>query len=210
MTLNKKIFIAFVLCFFSQTSFAAKKKVRFLPESFKAVFKQTYRSQLSGTLKSSSGKIDYKFPGHIRFETKKPDNIVFVSNKLKTWYYTAPFFKGEKGELSIQGASKNILTKFFDALNNGLNSNEIYKIIKVKNTYKMVFNKKPKKEIGIIEATLFFKGKDAKFSSLKELALTYIDKKKVRLTLSKMKTNPKFKKNHFFFVAPKNTKIMRR
>lgn len=182
----------------------------FFPDSFKAVFKQSYRSALSGQLKSSRGEIDYKYPGHIRFETHKPENIVFVSNKFKTWYYTAPFLKGEKGELSIQGASKNVLTRFFDVLHHGLKSNDLYKVIKTKKGHKFIFTKKAKKSIGIEDALLTFKSSPPHFSSLRSLVLTYPDRNKIKLTLSKIEKNYNFKKGYFFFKTPKNTKIIRR
>ena len=186
-------------------------KKAFLPKSFKATFKQTYRSELSGTIKSSTGKIDYLFPGHIRFETKKPDNIIFVSNRYKTWYYTAPFFKGEKGELSIKKASKNILTRFFDALKYGLVTNDLYTVkkIKNKNSYLMIFSKQHQKAIGMKQANLSFNSPKISFNNLFEISLTYLDKKKIRLTLSKVQSNFKFKKGYFSFKSPKNTKITR-
>lgn len=202
--------LAFALSLIGKLEAAPKTTHKFLPKSFKAVFKQTYRSSLSGTLKSSTGNIDYRFPGHIRFETKKPNHIVFVSNKYKTWYYTAPYFKGEKGDLSIQGASKNVLTRFFDVLQKGLKSNDLYTVKKLKNSYKLIFSKKTKKEVGVKDASLVFKSNTPSFSALKELNLTYLNKKKVKLTLSKIQANYNFKRGHFFFKVPKNTKIIKR
>ena len=44
----------------------------FVPSSFKADFKEERIKVLSGKKVYSYGNIEYKFPGHLRFEVTKP------------------------------------------------------------------------------------------------------------------------------------------
>ncbi|MBT3584342.1 MAG: outer membrane lipoprotein carrier protein LolA [Halobacteriovoraceae bacterium] len=190
------------------TGAQAKVKNNFLPNSFKATFVQSFKSSLSGKIKKSRGNIAYRYPGNIRFETLKPSHIVFVSNREKTWYYTAPFLEGEAGELSVQKAGKNSLTRFFDVLKKGLKSNPLYKVKMIKGETFLEFTKKTAREVGLRKAGLKFTGKAKAFKNLKSIDLYYLKKKKkVTLTLNSILENQKFKNEDFKFTAPKNTKI---
>ncbi len=183
-----------------------KSKPSFLPKSFSAQFEQVYKSALSGKEKKSKGSLDYKFPGNIRFITKVPEEVVFVSNKTTTWYYTPPFMEGEPGELTIKKTGRNVLSRFFDTLSRGLKSNKYYTVKNLEKARRLKFKKKKIKEIGIKEAIMHFKSNIATFRDLKSVDLTYSDDKKVTLKLSNLKVGVKFKKKYFTFSAPKNTK----
>lgn len=184
----------------------ARVNSSFLPESFKAEFNQVHKSSISGKEKKSKGSLDYKYPGHIRFETTHPDNIVFVSNPDKTWYYTAPFMEGEPGELTVSKSNKNSLVAFFDLLKRGLTSNKMYKVFKNEKGHLLKFSDKNKKDLGLISAQLMFKGKGADFKNLNEVILEKTDKTQVRLLLDKVQSGWSFKNSHFIFKAPKNTR----
>ena len=91
-----KILFLFLLA--SSASFAKS----FVPGSFSANFEESILSMATGKEKKSFGKIDYKFPGNIRFEITSPNASTFVSNPQKSWYYVPPFVEGEQGQVTIQ------------------------------------------------------------------------------------------------------------
>lgn len=191
------------LVFFSTIAFA--KGEAFLPPTFSSDFEQVQKSALSGKEKKSQGRIEYKFPSHIRFEVQKPDVIIFVSNPEMTWYYTAPFVQGEPGEVTARPTGKLALAKFFDALKKGLVSNELYTVAEKNAKVELVFTPKAAKELGVVKAVLSL-GEKKDFGSLKSMELEKSDKAKVVLNLSNLKLNADIKKERFIFVAPPNTR----
>ncbi len=182
-----------------------KAAENFLPQTFSADFEQVQVSALSGKEKKSQGHIEYKFPSHIRFEVQKPDVIIFVSNPEKTWYYTAPFIAGEAGELTIKPTGKLALSKFFDALKQGLKANYLYTIKDKDGSTELSFTKRSQEELGIAKATLFF-NKKKEFAALNTIELLKSDKSKVKLLLTGMKLNTELGKERFNFQAPPNTR----
>ena len=187
------------------SSVAWAKGENFLPPTFSTDFEQIQKSALSGKEKKSLGHIEYKFPSHIRFEVQKPDVIIFVSNPEMTWYYTAPFVQGEPGEVTVRPTGKLALAKFFDALKNGLQSNELYSVAEKAGKVELQFNKKSQKELGITKALLSL-GEKKDFTNLKSMELEKTDKAKVLLNFSNMKIGADIKKERFIFVAPPNTR----
>ncbi|OUR93678.1 hypothetical protein A9Q84_19640 [Halobacteriovorax marinus] len=198
--MTKILFVFFLL----STQIFAKS---FVPKNFSASFEQVYKSALTGKEKRSKGQIDYSYPSSIKLITSSPESLTYVSNRDKTWYYTPPFIEGEPGQLTVQEATKNTLTKFLNVLKKGLKSNKVYSVKMLKNSYLLSFKKKAKKQLGIKEATLFFKNNQAKFRELKTVKMILTNKKVKVLELSKINESPKFNKNHFVFTAPKNTKV---
>jgi outer membrane lipoprotein carrier protein len=181
----------------------------FLPSSFRANFEQSFKSTISGKDKKSLGSIDYSYPGKIRFEMTEPENTIFVSNGSKAWYYTAPFDVKEKGEVIVQPANKLLITKFFDYLNKGLDTNETYTVKKEKDFYVITFREKAQKELSILKAHLDYDNKViTKLADLKSLVIFYKDGKEVRLTLSSFMENVKYEKSYFDFKIPDNTKVV--
>ncbi len=178
----------------------------FLPKSFNADFSQVIKSSVTGVEKKMKGRIDYRYPGHLWFEATHPDKIIFVSNPKKSWYYIAPWDDEEPGELTISVTNKNSLVKFFDLLKKGMKSNKHYSVSKKDKGMDLVLSKENQKGIGILSAYLEFNGENS-FKNISNVVLTKSDKSKVRLLLNKIVINPGFKKGHFVFKAPKNTRV---
>ena len=127
MSFSAKFFLIF-FAFFGSNCFANKGPLTekdFIPNTFKAYFKQSYKSSLSGKEKITKGYIEYFYPGRVRFEVTSPDKTIFVSNPQTTWYYNAPFIDGEPGEVLIKKTGKMVISKFFD-LNGSFNFSEWY------------------------------------------------------------------------------------
>lgn len=200
----KSLWVFFLL--FSFPSFA---KGEFLPKSFSANFEQIFISTVSGKEKKSWGKLDYLYPSKVRFEILRPDNVIFVADKKKTWHYTAPFIEGEVGQLIIRNAGQMALSEFLDKLQLGLKSNEFYNVSYVGDTIELIMTETFGKKIGLIKGILGPKGgPKSKFSDFSEVTLVYQDKKNVILKFSKILESPKFSINHFKIVPPNNTRVV--
>jgi outer membrane lipoprotein-sorting protein len=194
--------LIFLISFF----ISASAKSNFLPETFSAKFEQVYISSLTKKEKKSFGVLDYKFPGNIRFEVERPNNIIFVSNNKTNWIYRPPFIEGEPGELTIKKSEEIGLSGLLDTLNQGLEDNPQFKIDKKENRVKMIFNPKTSEKIGLKEGLLIFKtGKSVGFDAVDEIEITYPDQKKVSFKLSQINAKVTFPVDHFNFTAPKNT-----
>ena len=193
--------------FFTTTAFAKG----FVPGSFSANFEESIISVATGKEKKSFGKIDYKFPGHIRFEIISPNPSMFISNPQKSWYYVPPFVEGEQGQVTIQKSSKLPLTKFLDSIKNGLEGSKLF-------TYKysgkdlvLTFVKAVQKDLTLKEVT-FHSSKDAKtvqkMSEFERMTLIYNDGRKVNLKFLELKEETSFPAKHFEFTPPAKTKII--
>ncbi len=200
-----KILILLLLA--SSASFAKS----FVPSSFSANFEESILSMATGKEKKSFGKIDYKFPGNIRFEITSPNASTFVSNPQKSWYYVPPFVEGEQGQVTIQKSTKLPLTKFLDSIRNGLEGSKLF-------TYKyegkdlvLTFVKTVQKELTLKEVT-FHAVKEAKLvekmSDFEKMTLVYADGRKVNLKFLELKEETSFPAKHFEFTAPAKTKVI--
>ncbi len=196
-----------VTLLFSTLSFAKS----FVPGSFTANFEESIISMATGKEKKSFGKIDYKFPGHIRFEIISPNPSTFVSNPQKSWYYVPPFVDGEQGQVTIQKSSKLPLTKFLDSIKDGIEGSKLF-------TYKydgkdlvLTFVKTVQKELTLKEVT-FHATKNAKdvqkMSEFEKMTLIYVDGRKVNLKFLELKEETSFPAKHFEFTVPAKTKVI--
>ena len=199
--------ILFLLLLASSASFAKS----FVPSSFSANFEESILSMATGKEKKSFGKIDYKFPGNIRFEITSPNASTFVSNPQKSWYYVPPFVEGEQGQVTIQKSTKLPLTKFLDSIRNGLEGSKLF-------TYKyngkdlvLTFVKTVQKELTLKEVT-FHAIKEAKLvekmSEFEKMTLVYADGRKVNLKFLELKEETSFPAKHFEFAPPAKTKVI--
>jgi len=201
--MKKLLFLISLLL--SAATFAADS---FLPLSFEAQFTQIYISAKSGAEKKSTGVLQYKYPGRIYFEVKEPDQVLFISNLERSWYYTPHPIPGESGEVTISKSTDNPLLKFLDSLKSGLKNGKLYNVVEEKNKVQLTFHEQPRKDIGINQAQMFF-GKAINFSDLQELLLVYPSGKRVTFKLTKINTKPAFKDESFVFKIPENTRISR-
>ena len=181
----------------------------FMPSSFSANFEESFISAATGKEKKSFGKIDYKYPGHIRFEKTSPDPSLFVSNPQKSWYYVPPFVEGESGQVTIQKSSKLPLTKFLDSIKKGVEGSKIFTHKYRVNDLVLSFDKSIQKEMTLKEVTLHASKEAVSVTSLKDfekLTLEYADGRKVFLKFIDLKENTSFAGNHFEFTVPPKTK----
>jgi len=173
----------------------------FIPTSFTARFEQVYLSKLKGKVKKGTGKIDYHYPSRVRFETETPSHVLFMSNGEKNWYYTYPFIKGEKGELTTSSAGEGNfhLVKLFDRMKADLKSNELFQVTEEKMNTVLNFSSLGLEKIGIKKATLYFSSSSKTFENLSKIEFQLSDDKKSELHLKELKTKVNFDSNHFNF-----------
>lgn len=179
----------------------------YLPKSFHAKITQELESIGKKSIKRSTGTLDYKSPAQLRLEITKPEQVTWVSNSKKTWIYNPPFIEGEPGQLTIRPAGELRIGRFFDALQNGLKSNKLYKVSKEKDHVALIFSSTLIKETGVKSAKLFFSGNEQDFLHLKTVELEYQDRKGPKIILDSLTPNKKFPTNHFVFTPPENTEI---
>ena len=200
-----KILFLFLLA--SSASFAKS----FVPSSFTANFEESILSMATGKEKKSFGKIDYKFPGNIRFEITSPNASTFVSNPQKSWYYVPPFVEGEQGQVTIQKSTKLPLTKFLDSIRNGLDGSKLFTYKYEGKNLVLTFVKTVQKELTLKEVT-FHAIKEAKLvekmSEFEKMTLVYADGRKVNLKFLELKEETSFPAKHFEFTPPAKTKVI--
>jgi outer membrane lipoprotein carrier protein len=200
-----KILFLFLLA--SSATFAKS----FVPGSFSANFEESILSMATGKEKKSFGKIDYKFPGNIRFEITSPNASTFVSNPQKSWYYVPPFVEGEQGQVTIQKSTKLPLTKFLDSIRNGLDGSKLFTYKYEGKNLVLTFVKTVQKELTLKEVT-FHAIKEAKLvekmSEFEKMTLVYADGRKVNLKFLELKEETSFPAKHFEFTPPAKTKVI--
>lgn len=183
----------------------------FLPNSFSADYEQSFLSSVNGKTKKSFGRVDYKFPKHIRFEAVSPDPSTFVANPRTSWFYTPPFIEGEEGTVVIQRSEDLVYTKFFDSLKNGAQSNKAYAVKFEKTNLVLKFSPALQKDLQMDQVILTTKsGLAAEAKSLgqfKSLELFHSNGKRVTLKLLSFKVNPALAADHFEFKIPAKTKV---
>lgn len=197
-----------ILCLCLLVSQAALSKT-FVPASFTSNFEESFISVATGKEKKSFGKIDYKYPGHIRFEKTSPDASTFTSNPQKSWYYVPPFVAGEEGQVTIQSSNKLPLTKFLDSIKDGLENSKLFTHKYGAKELTLIFNPATQKEFTLKEVVLH-STKDAKSSTkltdFESMTLAYVDGRKVTLKFIDLKEDVTFAPNHFIFNVPAKTK----
>ena len=200
----KLFFFALLL---STASFAKS----FVPSSFSADFEESIISMATGKEKKSFGKIEYKFPGNIRFEITSPNPSTFVANPDKSWYYMPPFVAGEQGQVTVQKSNKLPLTKFLDSIKNGLEGSKLFTHKYAGKELKLTFVKTVQKELTLKEVT-FHAAKEAKavvkMSEFEKMTLIYADGRKVNLKFLELKEEVSFPAKHFEFTIPPKTKVI--
>lgn len=183
----------------------------FLPASFSADFEQSFKGVASGKEKKTFGKIDYKYPRHIRFEVLSPEASTFVANPKTSWYYSPPFVETEEGQVVIQRSEQLVLTKFLDSLKNGAKTNPAYAVAFNKSQLILTFSPALKKDMQMDQAILTTKSGDAakatKLGDFNELDLMNSNGRPVKFRFLEFRPGLTFADKHFEFRVPPKTKV---
>jgi outer membrane lipoprotein-sorting protein len=182
----------------------------FVPTSFTANYEENLVS-VTGKAKKSFGKVDYKYPGHLRFEVTSPVASLFVVNPKKTWFYQPAFVQGEKDQVTIQKTSNLPLIKFLDSVKDGIESSKLFSTKFEKNDLILSFNSSAQKEMGFEEVILHAKTEAREIKELKgfeNITLKHTNKNKTNIRLIDLKENVSFPAEHFEFRPSPNTKVI--
>ena len=184
----------------------------FVPNSFSANYEETVVSLATGKEKKSFGKIDYKFPGNLRFEVTSPVPTLFVVNPKKSWLYQPSHVKGEKDQVSVQDSADLPLIKFLDSVKNGIEGSKIFTTKYGKNDLTLTFVKTIQKEMGFVEVVPHTE-KNAKeikeISGFDKITLKHINGSKTNIKLIDLKENVSFPPGNFTFKPSANTKVIK-
>ncbi len=198
------------LLFFIIFTISQSHSKSFVPSSFSANYEESiYKASMKKEVKSY-GKIDYKFPGNIRYEVVTPDALLFVSNPSKSWIYSPPFDPKESGQVTIQKTSNLAITKILDSLNKGLENSKLFTTKYAGNDLSLNFTPDMQKDSSVKLMTLHASKEAKTIQSLKEfesLSIEYVDGRKVKMKFLEMKEDVKFESNHFVFTVPEKTKV---
>lgn len=177
----------------------------FFPKSFSAKYQESYIGSLRGKEITSKGTLDYQFPGKFIYKNK---NMIYVSNRTQSWLYKKPFIESEQGTVTINHSSQNHhLIKLFDMLNHGLEKNKDYTIKNEGQKVSFIFSAENKKLLGL-DRTILYTKKDmlTRFSDVFKIETFDRTDKKKTLEFLDYNEDIKFKKEHFVFTIPPNTK----
>lgn len=184
----------------------------FMPKAFEGEYVQVKKSKNKWSKKTKEAPVSiaYQFPRNIRLHSKDPDqDILYICNKDTTWIYNPPFSNADKGLLKVGDSSKFCYAKIFDALDNGLTSNKIYKVEKINaKEFLLLFTKQAVKEIHFEKLRLSFDELPLSFKNLESIAMFKEEKsdpvtfKRKSVTIMKQ-----LDQSQFNFTAPANTEI---
>lgn len=201
-----KLLLIFAL-FFPILTFAKS----FVPNSFSANYEESITSLVTGKEKKSFGKIDYKFPGNLRFEVTSPVHTLFVVNPKKSWLYQPSRVKGEKDQVTVQRSTNLPLIRFLDSVKSGIENSKLFTTKFNQNDLTLTFVKTIQKEMGFIEVVLHA-DKDAKdikeLNGFQKITLNQINGSKINIKLIDMKENVNFPLGNFEFSPSANTKVI--
>ena len=164
----------------------------FSQTSFVSALKQT---------KISSGRLMFKHPGKIRWETLKPDPNLFVSDGVHFWFYTPPFEEGERGQV-IKKKSSQIQSKLANALLSGSFSTlKEMKINKKDKSHFQIFPK-PGSSGNVSQAEIEV---DTEQKWIKKVVLEFEGGNHTEISLSEIQMGKVLENALFIFITPKNT-----
>lgn len=182
----------------------------FVPNSFSANYEEVLTS-VTGKEKKSFGKIDYKFPGHLRFEVTNPVQSLFVVNQQKSWLYQPAFVKGEKDQVTIQKSTNLPIIKFLDSVKDGIEGSKLFTVKYEKNDAVLTFVKTIQKEMGFMGVTLHATKNPKEVKELKDFesfTLNHHNKQKSKIKLIDLKEDVSFPPGNFEFKPSANTKVI--
>ncbi len=182
----------------------------FVPPSFRANYEESLVS-VTGKIKKSFGKVEYKFPGHLRFEVTSPVPSLFVVNPAKTWFYQPAFVKGEKDQVTVQRSANLPLIKFLDSVKDGIENSKLFTTTYQKNDLVLTFVKTIQKDMGFEEVILHASVDARTVKELKgfeRITLKHINRNKTTIKLIDLKENVSFPEANFEFTPSANTKVI--
>jgi len=175
-------------------------------EDYQASFSQVYKNKLYNETKKSSGKVYIKRPGKMRWEYKKPNEKLFVSDGKVLWVYEAEANQVFKQELS----SSDLPTAIAFLMGKGnLKQDFTYKLIENEKAAKkglIVIELVPKKATTQYKKLLFMV--DEKSAGVKRTIIVDHSDNTNSMRFEKVKTNQGLNSKKFKFKMPKGATLV--
>ncbi len=174
-------------------------------KTLSAKFDQLVSSSATQSQKKESGVVYFQRPNQMRWETEKPDINLLVSDGKTFWFYTPPFFSGEKGQVVIQNA-KSVRSKLAERLLSG--SFSTLKDVTIDLIGPRTFRLTPKAGTAgtVKSATLQLDSKD---QTIEKVTLEHEGGNRAEITLSQIEVGKKLDSKLFQFKAPPQTDIIK-
>jgi outer membrane lipoprotein-sorting protein len=182
----------------------------FIPTSFSSQYEESLKS-ITGKVKKSFGKIDYQYPGLLRFEVTSPSPSLVIVNNVKTWFYRPAFVKGEQNEVTIEKSKNLPMVKLLDSLKDGFEKSQVFDVKYSGKDIHLEFRKNSQQDFSIQRVILHTLKNAHEVTSLKEVeAITLVNKNKseTKIKFFDLRENPSFLKNHFEYSPQPNTKVI--
>lgn len=175
--------------------------------SLQAGFEQEEVSKALGGTKKSQGKISWRAPNRLRWETETPDPSLLVSNGTTLWFYTPPFDDSEKGQVIIRNASK-VKSRLLDALLAGRFSSAVKQGLRIEaageNTFKLLPRKGAVASLRAAQAKI-----DPQTLQIVQVSLEYRDGNRSTIALKGIELGKQLPMELFFFKVPPRTDVLK-
>lgn len=170
-----------------------------------AHFSQSEDNKTLGKKKVSTGTIQVKRPGKIRWETEKPDPNLLVSNGKIFWFYTPPFDEGEPGQL-IERKASEVQSQIATALLSGEFSKVKGIRVQKKSDASFIITPKAGTAGTVLRALIEL---DLAQLLIQKVTLFHRGGNTAEITLSQIELGNPLKDDLFQFKAPPNTDRVR-
>jgi len=174
--------------------------------TLEANFSQVADIQSTRQKKTTSGKIHFKRPGKIRWETLAPvgERTTLTGNGKKFWFYTPPFDEGETGQV-IERKSSAVQSQLAEALLSG--SFSLAKDMKIQQESPTLFILTPHKKAsgGVRKAQLEL---DPEEGLIQKVIVEYQGGNRTEIKLSDIQLGTTISDDTFDFVVPSGTDIV--
>jgi outer membrane lipoprotein carrier protein len=170
-------------------------------QTLSADFSQKNLNAAFSKKKISSGKIYFKRPSKIRWETLKPDPNIMASDGKTFWFYTPPFDSDERGQL-LERPATAIQSKLANALLSGSFSVARTVNIKQLNPTTFVLVPFPGTADTVQRATLVI---DAERKLITNVTLEHKGGNKSEIALSNITLGQELENSLFILIPPPNT-----
>ncbi len=199
---------------------AAAKAVREVPEALQKVesrykeagtlqasFEQEEVSKALGDTKKSQGKIAWKAPDRLKWETETPDPNLLVSDGKTMWFYTPPFDESEKGQVIIRKAAQ-MKNRLIDALLAGRFSSAVKQGLRIEalpdNTFKLLPRKGTVGSLKVAQVKI-----EPEKHQIVQVSLEYRDGNRSSINLSAIELGRPIPTETFTFKVPPRTEVLK-
>lgn len=175
--------------------------------SLQASFEQEEVSKALGDTKKSQGKIAWKAPDRLRWETETPDPNLLVSDGKTMWFYTPPFDESEKGQVIIRKAAQ-MKNRLIDALLAGRFSSAVKQGLRIEglpeNTFKLLPRKGTVGTLKVAQVKI-----EPEKHQIIQVSLEYRDGNRSSISLSSIELGKAIPTESFTFKVPPRTDTLK-